>query len=279
MTAPTTIDTDTELSAVNSILGAIGQAPVTTLGLVTEITGELKYEGNGTEDEYSVANLTRTTDSELKVTKDGVLTTAWSISGNTVTFDTVPADGVSIRIYREKEVYNTYANPEVSFIYNLLTEVNKDVQSEGWIFNIEKHVVVSPDTDGYISIPANIIRYDLHDNYAKKTKDLVRRNGRLYDTVNHTDEFTGDLSLDIVYLWPYEDLPMAFKRYITYRAAVRAATQLVSNPQLVQLLQIQEQYSRANCMEYECQQGDHSFFGLPDNSVYDSYKPYHSLRR
>ena len=81
MTAPTTIDTDTELSAVNSILGAIGQAPVTTLGLVTEITGELKYEGNGTEDEYSVANLTRTTDSELKVTKDGVLTTAWSISG------------------------------------------------------------------------------------------------------------------------------------------------------------------------------------------------------
>mgnify|MGYP003315791443 FL=1 len=109
--------------------------------------------------------------------------------------------------------------------------------------------------------------------------DLVRRNGRLYDTVNHTDVFTGDLSLDIMYLWPYEDLPMVFKRYITYRAAVRAATQLVSNPQLVQLLQVQEQYSRANCMEYECAQGDHSFFGLPHNSVYDSYKPYHSLRR
>ena len=29
--ATTTIDTDTELSAVNSILGAIGQAPITTL--------------------------------------------------------------------------------------------------------------------------------------------------------------------------------------------------------------------------------------------------------
>ena len=29
--ATTTIDTDTELSAVNSILGAIGQAPLTTL--------------------------------------------------------------------------------------------------------------------------------------------------------------------------------------------------------------------------------------------------------
>ena len=32
MTAPTTVDTDTELSAVNTVLGAIGQSPVTTLG-------------------------------------------------------------------------------------------------------------------------------------------------------------------------------------------------------------------------------------------------------
>ena len=279
MTAPTTIDTDTELSAVNSILGAIGQAPVTTLGTTTEITGEVKYTQTGNTTTYSVADITRTTDSELKITLDGIPETGWTISGNVVTFTNAPTAGKSIRIYREKEVYNTYANPEVSFIYNILTEVNKDVQSEGWIFNIERHVTKSPDTDGYISIPANVISYDLHDNYAKKTMDLVRRNGRLYDIVNHTDVFTGDVSLDIMYLWPYEDLPMVFKRYITYRAAVRAATQLVSNPQLVQLLQIQEQFARASCMEYECQQGDHSFFGLPDNSVYDSYKPYHTLRR
>ena len=43
--ATTTIDTDTELSAVNSILGAIGQSPVTTLGAITEITGEVTYIG------------------------------------------------------------------------------------------------------------------------------------------------------------------------------------------------------------------------------------------
>ena len=33
--ASTTIDLDTELSAVNSILGAIGQAPITALGNVS----------------------------------------------------------------------------------------------------------------------------------------------------------------------------------------------------------------------------------------------------
>ena len=75
------------------------------------------------------------------------------------------------------------------------------------------------------------------------------------------------------------DIPSVFKRYITYRAASRAATQLVANPNLVQLLGNQELQARAACMEYECNQGDHSFFGWPDDSVHQSYQPYHSLRR
>ena len=282
MATPTTIDTDTELSAVNSILGAIGQAPVTTLGTISEMTGEVTYTGDGSDATWSIADLTRTTDSEIKVHLDGVLTTAYTISGNIVTFTTAPANNVTIRIFREKEVYNTLANPEVSFIYNILTEVNKDVQSEGWIFNLERHKPFPPETGtGYISIPSNVIRLDYHDNLTNKTKDLVRRNGRLYDLVNHTDVFTvgTDIYLDVLYLWPYEDLPLPFRRYITYRSSVRAATQLVANPQLVQLLASQEAYARAACMEYECNQGDHSFFGIPHESSYSSYQPYFTLRR
>ena len=351
MATPTTIDTDTELSAVNSILGAIGQSPVTTLGTVEEITGEVTYtgasgiagtyarsgntvtvtdtahgltagmsttinftSGSGTDATYVVQTVPTantytvtdaasgttsgnceyskcsfeivssfTTSSEIKVTIDGTLTTAFTVSGSLVTFTTAPVNNNQIRIYRQKEVANTYANPEVAFIYNILTEVNKDVQNEGWICNIERHVKVTPDVNKNIEIPANYLRYDLTDNLTNKTRDLVRRkkDGKylLYDTVQHTYEFEGDLYLDIVYLWPYEDLPSVFKRYITYRAAGRAATQLVANPQLVQLLQNQEGMARAACMEYECNQGDHSFFGIPHESRYQSYKPFHSLRR
>ena len=75
------------------------------------------------------------------------------------------------------------------------------------------------------------------------------------------------------------DLPPIFKRYITYRAAVRAATQLVSNPQLVKLLQQDEAKTRAACMEYECDMGNHSFMGFPHESSYQSYQPYKALRR
>ena len=204
MATPTTIDTDTELSAVNSILGAIGQSPITTLN---------------------------------------------------------------------------YENPEIAFIYNLLTEVNKDVQNEGWVFNKEYNVKISPDSNKHITIPSNVLSYDLHYDDEKKDKNVVRRSGKLWDTIGQSYEFDDDAYLDITWLWTYEDLPMAFKRYIISRASVRAATQLVSNPQLVQLLQLQEAQTRATCMEYECLQGDHSYMGFPEKSSYKPYQPYRALLR
>ena len=213
--ATSTIDTDTELSAVNSILGSIGQSPVTTLGPADSGTG-----------------------------------------------DTI-----------------NYTNPEVAFIYNILTEVNKDVQNEGWHFNTENHVKTSPDANGNITLPANTLRYDLSDDSHNKTVDLVIRDGKLYDLVDHTDVFTGDLYLDVVTLYQFTDLPNPFQRYITYRASVRAATQLVSNPQLVNLLRQQEAQSRATCMEYECNQASHSYMGWPHDTYYRPYKPTSVLAR
>ena len=202
--ANTTIDTDTELSAVNSILGAIGQAPLTTLN-----------------------------------------------------FD----------------------NPEVSFIFNLLRDANVDTQAEGWHFNTEKHVKFAIDANGKIAIGNDILSMDLHDNYTKRTRDLVRRNGFIYDKEDHTDVFTQDLDLDVVRLYNFEDLPIVFRRYIIYRASRIAATQLVANAGLVRLLGVQEQQARAALQEYECNQADHSMFGFDENSTYQTYQPFRNLRR
>ena len=202
--ASTTIDIDTELSAVNNILGAIGQAPITTLN-----------------------------------------------------FD----------------------NPEISFIFNLLRDANVDTQAEGWHFNTEKHVKFSPDINGNIAIGNDILSMDLHDNRFDRRKDLVRRAGKIYDKVDHTDVFTEDLDLDVVRLYNFEDLPIIFRRYITNRASREAATQLVANPQLVKLLSQKESLSRAALMEYECNQGDHNMLGFEDDTHYQTYQPFRNLRR
>ena len=54
---------------------------------------------------------------------------------------------------------------------------------------------------------------------------------------------------------------------------------MVTNPNLVQLLQTQEALTRASVIEYECNQGDHSMMGFPHESTYNSYKPYKALNR
>ena len=205
--ATTTTDTDTELSAVNAILGAIGQSPVTSL---------------------------------------------------------------------------VFDNPEVQFIYNLLRDSNVDVQAEGWHFNSEKHVTYTPDSvTGKISIGNDILKMDVTEGWRKRSYDVVKRDTYLYDKYDHTDDWSDhtEINLDIIRLLSFEDIPTVFKRYITYRASRIAATQLVANPQLVKLLGTQEAFARAACMEYECNQGNPTMFGFPEDSSYTTYQPWRGLRR
>ena len=207
--ASTTIDTETELSAVNAILGAIGQAPVNSI--------------------------------------------------------------------------DTSNNPEIGFLYNILRDCNIDLQNEGWHFNTERHVKYTPDSsNNKIAIGNDVLKMDVTDGWTKRNYDVVKRNGYLYDKLDHTDdwsELSDGIDLDIVRLLSFEDLPSPFQRYIIAKASVRAATQLVGNPQLVQILQSQEALARATVMEYECNQGNHTMFGLPDDSTYNSYQPWRSLGR
>jgi len=212
MTAtPTTVDLDTELSAVNAILGSIGQSPVSQLD---------------------------------------------------------------------------YANPEISFIYNILKESNIDVQTEGWTFNIEYHIKENVSTtDNKIIIESDVIRIDNTDEW-DRTRDFVRRKDsdgiwKLYDRVNHTFEYPDDdyFYVNKVRLLKFEDIPAPFQRYIVYKACGRAAVQLVSNANLQKMLSTFETQARATALEYECNQGDHNFMGWPDESAYQSYKPYRALRR
>ena len=122
---------------------------------------------------------------------------------------------------------------------------------------------------------------DVTNGWVKRQYDVVKRSGNLYDKYDHTDDWSDhtEILLDITKLIPFEEVPSVFQRYIVSRSSRQAATQLVANPQLVQLLQSNEAMARANCMEYECNQGNHSMFGLPEDSIYHAYEPWRNLRR
>ena len=200
----TTFQYDTELSAINSVLAAIGQAPITRVN---------------------------------------------------------------------------YENPEVHLIYNLIQETNRDVQAEGWVFNTERNYPLLPDAEGCIYIPENVLAMDISGNAVLRTTNVVKRDGKLYDKLNHTYKFSGEQRFDITWLFPFEDLPAVFQRYIILRSSSRAATQIITNPELTKLLAQQEAIARASCMEYECNQGDYTMFGTPERTAYSPYKPFKTLFR
>ena len=173
----------------------------------------------------------------------------------------------------------SYINPEISFIHKLLLDVNTDVQSEGWVFNTEYNYEMLPQDNGEVAIPPNVIRLDKSQGQIYRDCDPVKRGDRLYDRYNHTYQFDRPVSLDFVFLLDYEEIPTAFQRLITLRASGRAATQMVGNPQLSQMLAAQEAQARAACMEYECNQSDSTFFGTPPGTAYRAYQPYRTLTR
>ena len=202
-----TFQLDQELSAVNAILGAIGQAPVTNLN---------------------------------------------------------------------------FQNPEIGLIYDIFQQCNVDVQQEGWHFNSEDHWPAPVTANGTVLVPQNCLRMDISGGQVWRTTDVVKRNNVLYDKLRHSNDFSDyapTIACDMVWLLDFEKIPSVFQRYITLMASVRAATQLVTNPALTELLQGQLAQARASVIEYDTQVGDPTFMGWPEETAYRPFQPFQALNR
>ncbi len=171
-------------------------------------------------------------------------------------------------------------NPDVAIAYQTLLEVSREVQSEGWTFNKEPHYEMTPDSNNEILIPNNVLQIDLSASNASD-KHVIQKNGKLYDKEHHTDQWTdGNVDCDITWLFDWVDLPRPIQDYITSRASTITSSRIIGDSTQYQMLQQKEAYMRAMAMEYECNQGDYSFFGKPDGSEpYVSYEPYKALMR
>ena len=172
-------------------------------------------------------------------------------------------------------------NPEVAIVLTTLREVNKQVQTEGWMFNQERDYTLKPDsTTEEILYPTNALQIDTNVNEHRDDFDVVRRGNKLYDRLNHTYKFKKDLEVDITWFFEFEDVPPAIQNYITARAARMSAIKTVGEAQLAGLLQEQELVTRAAAVEYDCNQAEYTMFGWRDGeNYYNNYQPYNALAR
>ena len=175
-------------------------------------------------------------------------------------------------------------NPDVAIAYDTLLNVSREVQAEGWTFNTEEYYPMTPDANGEIIIANNILQIDLHDE-KDNSYESVRRDGKLYEKINHTFDWTtltgwDTVRCNIVWFFDWVDLPRPIQDYIVAKTASIVSSRIIGDRGQYQILQQRELDNRAKALEYECNQGDYTFFGHKrGEKVYDSYKPYQALYR
>jgi hypothetical protein len=294
MAFPTT-GSNTELQAVNQILASVGQAPVTTLTTdetfvlneVSSFTGSI----SGTTLTTTVANIPVGT----YIGGPGVTVgTSIAVAGVEVSPATDPvtydytvniSQTVSSQILTQSIATSrieSQTNPDVAIALNTLREVSREIQSEGWSFNKEYDYPITPDSSNEVIIANNILHMDLNRTYTQNMdRDSINREGKLYDKTAHSFTWTDDtLYVDVIWYFDWPSIPTVIQSFIIARAAAIVSSRIIGDPNQYQMLIQKEAFAKSTALEYECNQGDYSFFGAPKGgNFYQSYQPFHTLQR
>lgn len=151
----------------------------------------------------------------------------------------------------------------------ILNDTSRVVQSEGWNFNREYNLGITPTLSGEIILPNNILRADAV--YEPYSKDLVQRGDRMYDKKEHTFKINDTVELDIVVELEYEDLPEVAKRYITIKAARLFQARVLGSETLHGFTQEEETQAFYSLREFEND--------TEDFNVFDSYDVFRVIDR
>ena len=181
----------------------------------------------------------------------------------------------------------TVQSPEVAIAQKTLRQVCREVQAEGWSYNTENEYPIDTDSNNQVIVPNNVLQMDLNIFQHGKDYNVVRRsdNGisKVYDKKNHTFTFENcdKLYFDMIWMLDFEDIPQAFKDYVTVRASRIASNRMVNNPQSSKLIEQDEAGARALALEYETKQADHNIFNdyQYQQDANTTYRPFKVLRR
>ena len=138
---------------------------------------------------------------------------------------------------------------------HILSSVSREVQSRGWFFNTEDNITLLPDADdGLVPCPENYLQF-----YSKGYQ-LIRRNGYFYDIASQTDRFPSGLIISLIRLVPFEELPEAFKKYVTCRSARLFQMRYLGSTEIDQALYLAETEAHSAVTDYELKLGNYNIF-------------------
>ena len=151
---------------------------------------------------------------------------------------------------------------------NVLSEVSREVQSQGWHFNTHYKVPLSRDTNNKIPLATNIVRVEIDPRqYSKVSYDIVQRNNFLYNLAKNEDTFdTNFKDATAVYLLPFDEIPEQAKRYITIRSARIFHDRTLGANTIHKFSQEDEAKSLSILKQAESHTGDYSIFDTQEQA-------------
>ncbi|WMM95336.1 tail tubular protein A [Roseobacter phage CRP-125] len=141
---------------------------------------------------------------------------------------------------------------DVTIAKQVLNEVSREVQSQGWHFNTEPKVKLSRNLDNEIAVPADTARIDSNEY------NVVIREGKLFDLDERKFTFDSNIEADIVFYRDFEVLPDTAKKYITTRAARIYSDRMINSETMHRMLAKDEQSALIDLKEYEGDTGDYN---------------------
>lgn len=156
------------------------------------------------------------------------------------------------------------SNADVANARRILNKINRQIQSQGWTFNIEEGVMLLPDvfsklitySDDYLSIMST-----------SGQSTYVNRGGYVYDRTNRTDRFTEAITVNLIRLREFDEMPECFRYWIVTKASRQFNNRFFGAPEVEGVLQEEEDEARRLCMEYEM---DYGGYNMLDGDAFTS---------
>jgi hypothetical protein len=165
-------------------------------------------------------------------------------------------------------------NADAAIAQNILLEINREVQTMGWHYNTQFDVEFQPDTQGLITLPTNVVRIDIDPRVRSGTPDMVsnltdnrditQRGTRLFNKTKNTFVFEKNVTVTVIYLLPFVELPEAVRRYVTIKAARVFQDRMVGSQKHHAFTRQDEMRALALMKEFEMDTADYSIFGNYD---------------
>lgn len=156
---------------------------------------------------------------------------------------------------------------DVSKAVATLDRALRDVLLQGWSFNSDYNYEMTPDGTNRIAVPSNALQIDptSGEDFVPRYSSDAPAGMYLYDRNKRSfNEYSGDVKVDIVWAFEFEQIPQHARAYIAMKAARKYQSGIVASAIIHQFTRDDESEAYASFRRVEKRQKN---YNLIANSV------------